>query len=222
MKLLGFNITRGKKVDIQSTIRAAINDITKQWEFSDDRKTIYDDIDRMANNDEYVAEALDCLVSDMIPVKNWYEDDFIEVDSEDEGLKERVLDILYRSRLKQQIRNIAYGFLRYGNAHSEYLVSGATFERIKYFPQAWSYYRNVDRHGELLGGDPGARKINYCAYDQRDDSGGFLAGFWPYQIIHWRSVPFDTEGNGVPFLRAARHNWLKMQYVEDALRRARI
>jgi hypothetical protein len=223
MKLLGFDISRGKKkAEIKSVARAAIDDITKQWEFSDDRKTIYDDIDRMATSDEYVAEALDCLVSDTIPVKNWYESDFIEVESEDEGLKKRVLDILYRSDLKEQIRNICHGFLRYGNAHSEYLVNGASFERIKYIPQAWSVYRNIDIHGELMNGDPGLKKVKVCAYDQRDDTGGFLAGFWPYQIIHWKSIPLDIDGNGIPFLQAARHNWLKMQYVEDALRRARI
>ena len=225
MKFLGFNITRDKKgkADIKSTVWASTSDYAKDWQITDDRKTVYEDIKRMVDSDEYAAEALDALVSDILPLKNWFEGTIPGVESKDEKLKQEIEKILQKSQIKQYLRNIAYGMLQYGNRHAEYVITkGGQFKKIVEIPQTWSVYRNVDKHGQLKDGDPASQKINTCAYDQRTDYGSFLAGFYPYQIIHWRTPPYDSEGNGKPFLQAARHNWIKMQYVEDALRRARI
>ena len=223
MKFLGFNISRDKKADVKSTIYAKTDDFTKQFEFSDDRLTIYEDIDRMVQTDEYAAEALDCLVSDIIPIKNWYEDDFLPIESDDTTMKDKVGEIIDRSQIKPQLRNITHYLLRYGNRHGEFVLDKSNrFKKLVEIPQTWSVYRNVDKHGQLKDGDPVERKINHCAYDQRTDYGSFIAGFYPFQIIHWRTTPFDRDGNGTPFLQAARHTWLKLQYEIDALVRARI
>ena len=223
--IFGFNITRGKKQEMpepQHTVDAELNDLSRMWDITDDRRTVYQDIDRIAEGDEYGAEAIDALTSDILPVKNFH-DDYILTECDDENLKKNVRRILDVSSIRSQLRNIIHYFLRYNNRQAEFLVyPSKKFAGIKEIPQTWSVYRNIDTHGLLKGGDPKSGKINTCAYDQRDDAGGFKAGFYPYQIIHWRSVPYDKDGNGIPFLKAARHNWLKMAFTEDATRRARI
>jgi len=224
-KILGLEVSFGKKKkmpDPQHTVNAELNDLASMWNITDDRKTIYKDIDRMMDTDEYAAEAGDALKSDILPIKNFH-DDYILTESDDEYLKKNVRRIIDISGIRKQLGNIIYHYLRYGNRHAEFLTqSNRKFAGIQEIPQTWSVYRNIDDHGRLKDGDPALKRINTCAYDQRDDAGGFKAGFYPYQIIHWRAAPFDKYGNGKPFLQAARHNWLKMQYSEDSLRRARI
>jgi hypothetical protein len=227
MKLpFGAEITFGKKRQQMPTmtavINAAVNDILRQWEISDDRKSIYDDVDRMIRSDEYVAEALDVLTGDCLPVKNFY-DPILDIECEDEGLKKKVEAILKQSRIESQLKNIIYTKLKYNNAHGEFIVyANKKFSHLQLIPQTWSVYRNIDNHGQLLAGDPTSRKINYCAYDQRSDAGDFLIGFYQYQIIHWRGSPQDASGNGIPFLEAARKNWLRLQVLEDSMAIARV
>jgi hypothetical protein len=224
-KILGLEISLAKKKELpepQHTVNAELNDLASMWNITDDRKTIYTDCKRMVDTDEYAAEARDALTSDILPIKNFH-DDYILTESDDDYLKKNVRRVIDMSGIRQQLKNIIPNYLTYGNRHAEFLTyPNRKFAGIQEIPQTWSVYRNIDDHGRLKDGDPALKRINTCAYDQRDDAGGFKAGFYPYQIIHWRAAPFDKYGNGTPFLQAARHNWLKMQYSEDSLRRARI
>jgi hypothetical protein len=205
-----------------SVVDAAISTMLNWLELSDTRKDIYTDIDRMVDSDEYVAEAIDSLVSDILPLRNLW-DPFIAVDTEDERLKARIEDILDRSRVLPEIRNIIHHLLRYHNTYLEFCIDKQNrFHHAQHIPDAWSIYRNTDRHGNLKNGIPGSHKAGVCAYDQRDDSGKVLAEFYPYQIIHLRCPPFDKKGYGVPFLKAARRNWIRLQVLEDHMAIARI
>lgn len=206
-----------------STIYAAINDLSQLWEVSDDRKSIYDDIDRMAKEDDYVAEAFDVLLSDIFPVKSFY-DPLIDLECKDERVKREINLILKIAKMDSQIRNIGYNYLRYQNSYGEFIVypNGRDLADLAIIPQVWSMYRNVDNHGRLKGGEPGQKNPGVCAYDQRDDTGKVIAEFRPFQIVHWRGAPYTKEGYGIPFLQSARKNWLRLQQIEDAMVRARI
>ncbi|HEC88451.1 MAG TPA: hypothetical protein ENI52_03950 [Thermoplasmata archaeon] len=224
MKIFGFEIKKTKKTTPQplSTIFALVNDITKLWQVKDDRKSIYDDIDRMYDEDDYVAEALDVLLSDIFALKSFYEP-IIHVECKDENLLKKILKIKEKSKLEQQVRNIGYNFLKYGNTFCELIISpNGKLVDFLLIPQTWSMYRNVDTHGRLRNGKPGQKKPGVCAYDQRDETGRVLAEFLAYQIIHFRNVPYDTKGYGIPFLKSARRNWLRLQQLEDSMVRARI
>lgn len=224
--LLGIEIGKIRKIEEpipSATIYAAIEDMSKMWEVSDNRKDIYEDIDRMVKTDEYVAQAIDILVGDCFRVTSLY-DKLIDIECDDNNLKRKVEEILERSRLESQAEDIQHSLMRYGNTYGEFILYPNTnkFSRIVKIPQTWSVYRNVDRFGQLRGGDPKDKRINHCAFDQRDDGGGFLTGFYPYQILHWRKPPYNEKGEGTPFLEAARRNWLRLQFIEDSVAFARI
>lgn len=205
-----------------SIINAALDSIIDQWQLTDDRKTVYDDITRMLKSDEYGAEAIDILVNDTLPIKSM-DQDIIGIEAENDTLYNRLEEILQRSRLGEQLRNLLYKWFKSGNEFLEFVLNESNrLEYVHHIPQSWSVYRNVDEHGMLRSGDPTERKINVCAYDQRTDSGEFLAGFRKYQILHLRMMPYDDNGHGTPFLAAARRNWIKLQITEDSKTIARL
>lgn len=225
---MGIEITRAQGKDARqapaplSTIYAMINDITKLWEVSDDRRSVYNDIDRMTSEDDYVAEAFDVLLSDIFSVKSFYEP-VIGIECKDENLTKAIKRIKAAAKLEEQARNIGYKYLQNQNTFGEFIIyPNGEIADLALIPQTWSMYRNVDIHGRLKDGKPGSKKPGTCPYDQRDDTGKVLAEFLPYQIIHWRGTPQTKEGHGIPFLKSARINWLRLQQLEDSLVRARI
>lgn len=207
----------------QSTIYADIQSLVDSlWKVTDDRRAIELDIDRMTGGDELVAEAIDILKTDCFAIKNFYAD-ILAIEAKDENLKNRIEDIIARSGLLDYIDNVFYDIIKYSNVFAEFLIdSNAKFYKLHFIPQSWSMYRNVDKHGQLLKGDPALGRINVAPFDQRSDSGNFLAAWEKWQIIQWRGAPFDKEGYGIPFLKAARRNWLRLYFLEDSMAVARL
>ena len=222
---LGLEISKPKKKAISySTTRASVNDIANLWAVSNVRKNIYDDIDRMYDEDGYVAQAIDVLAADILQVKDPYEP-ILKVWCPDERLKAEIKDALKQAEMDFILRTqVIHSYLKYGNAYCEFVLyaNSNDFSRLSFIPDAWSIHRNTDNHAQLKNGKPELKKVGECAYDQRDDSGGFLAGFYPYQIVHWRMPPFDKSGDGTPFVKAMRRNWLRLQFAEDSTSIARI
>lgn len=203
-------------------VDAVVTELIGSWQTTDDRKRIYDDIDRMDAEDEFVSMSLDVLTSDVLAQRELW-DEIIGIKCEDEGLTRKIQDILTRSKVKDNLKNDIRGLIKGGNRFGEAVYSpGMQFKYLHPINQAWSVFINQDKHGVLMGGDPLAKKINFCAYDQRDNAGGFLAGFWPYQILHWRVSPVDAHGHGTPHLKSARRNWLRLQKLEDYAAVARL
>lgn len=234
MKFLGLDISKIKKETVvSSTIYAAANDIAEilnLWDVSGDRKDIFDDLDLMVESDPELAQCLDILCADMIPIRDPYEL-ILKITNctwdggNDDKLREEIESIKKKSKLEHLLRTeITHKYLRYGNAYVEYCLykDSSEFSKLKVIPQIWSIHRNTDNHGELLGGDPGLKKSGICAYDQRSDSGRFLAGFKPYQMVHFRMPPYDKKGEGTPFLKALRRLWLRLQAAEDSMSIARL
>lgn len=207
----------------RSTIYADIQSMVDSlWKVTDDRRSVEFDIGRMTSEDGIVAESIDILKTDCFAIKNFYED-IIAIEAKDEVLKNRIEDIIARSGLMDYIDNVFYDIIKYSNLFAEFLIdTNGKFHRLQFIPQSWSVYRNVDKHGRLLHGNPALKRINVSAFDQRDDSGNYLAAWEKWQIIQWRGAPFDKEGYGLPFLMAARRNWLRLQYLEDSMAIARI
>ena len=237
MKLFGLDISKaGKKepeTDIHSTIYAAVNDIAEilnLWDVSGDRKDIFDDLDLMVESDPEIAQCLDILLGDMIPIRDPYEPILKITDctwdgGNDDKLREEIESIKKKAKLEHLLRTeITHKYLRYGNSYVEFCLykDSSEFSKLMVIPQVWSVHRNVDKHGELKGGEPESKKIGECAYDQRSDSGQFLAGYKPYQMIHFRMAPYDKNGEGTPFLKALRRLWLRLQAAEDSMSIARL
>jgi hypothetical protein len=207
---------------VASYMRTAIETIYSGFQVSDDRLRVWADIERMVGGDEFAAEAVDCLVGDILRVTSLY-DQIVTVECEDENLKGVCEEIIKRSGIQSQARQIAYPLVKLHNSYAEFVIDGqARFNRIVPIQSPKTIYRNTDVHGQLLGGSPDERTVGKCAYDQRDITNRFLAGFYPWQIVHWRVPPYDDYGYGIPFLKAARANWLKLCMTEDTLPLARL
>jgi hypothetical protein len=223
--LLGLEIAKIKKQPVpQSIISTALNELTGFWnELSDKRGEVYRDIDRMLADDEYIAEAADVLLADLFPIKNFYEQ-IVGIETEDGQLQRDIEEIVHTAQLQINSRNIGYKHIAYQNVFVEFMLQPKSneFGGIHVIPETWSVYRNVDKHGILQVGDPGAKKPGVCAYDQRDDAGNVIAEWYPWQIVHFRGVPFDKYGYGIPFLKAVRKNWIRLNMLEDHMAIARM
>lgn len=209
-----------------ASFQKMLSDLSNMWQVSDERNRIFADIDRMYDSDEYVSEAIDTLVGDCLRLTSMSEP-VISVECNDEELKKAAINIINRSRIVPQSREIMHAQFRYHNAFAEFIVDQKArplpkMSRIVNIQSVKSMYRNTDVHGQLLSGDPAEMKPGICAYDQRDQYNNLLASFYPYQIIHWRIPPFDTDGYGIPFLKSARANWIKLQLCTDTIVMARL
>jgi hypothetical protein len=122
-------------------------------------------------------------------------------------------DLLRRTRLRELAYPIARDLLKYGDCFLQPVLDDTPrIVRLIVMPPE-TMKRNEDATGRLLRGHVEGE----WAFEQRDEANKFLAGFYPWQIIHLRWNRAANGLYGVPLLNAARPAWKKLQAMEEAL-----
>ena len=188
----------------------------KEATLSLERHSVYRDMDEIDNTMPEGSRALDVLADNAVNAEGGGLVSF-QVSFEGRTYKNYlkiIEDMIERARLREKMYAIARDAAKYGDNFQQIVISDAMrIERLMYMPPE-SMRRFEDAHGLLL---PGNEKEE-CAYGQFDpDTDKFIAGFYPWQIFHFRWNRSGALKYGRPQLLSARHAWIKLQAMQEAL-----
>lgn len=197
------------------------------------RLQVYEDAKEMDETSDEVAAALDTLADSATNPEDGSQHTFvIEIDEgayrdQAEAIFDQVTDSL---DLQEQAFSIAREFLMNGDAFLELVVDEQNrLARGKILPVG-TMYRNEDQSGNLMMGEPlydqfgnCVNKMGDCAFDQRENmTGKVLAGFYNWQIVHFRWNHRGNDRYGRSMLKTARLAWKKLRACEEAMVVARL
>ena len=222
-RMLGFGEPAKPMVDTETGLQltSVLDSFARLWRVRATREAVHADMDRMDNEDEIISAALDINADTAVGVKTPGER-VIQLECDDDRMKQDAEKILDQGKLESSIWGICHRMLKYGQDWHEFVATGdMLFNRLKWLPDENRIFRNTDNRGRLLMGDPQTKQIDHCAYDQRDDSGGLLAGFYPWQLVQFARKR-DKYGYGTPLMKPARKNFKRLAILEDAMAVARL
>lgn len=191
------------------------------WRVGETRRAVHRDADEMDAEDEIVTAALSIIADSAVGAQKDKAAP-IELECDDDRLLEDAEEILEIAELPDSIWDICRRLVKHGNDFHEFVIDRrAEFCRLKWLPEEYRIFRNIDEMGRLKNGDPQMRKADICAYDQRDEAGQFMVGFWPFQIVHFRRGR-NRYGYGIGLLKSARKNYKRLSILEDSMAIARL
>jgi hypothetical protein len=213
---------------VDSTI---ISQTFRQWEEAFalplDRRSRYDDFDDMDKGD--VSVMLDAVVDQALQ--------FEEVTSDDEDLlqaadcfkldvsapakvKEVIRQVLENTEIRDELPAIARDLLKYGDEFVE-LIFNDNDEIAAIQPHSVrEMFVTKDNHGrfDLGKDDQGFTK----AIQQRDLKGATIAGWQPFEVLHFRLFPTKKKSYSLRgFLDTIRWDAKKLQWLEQGMVLAR-
>jgi hypothetical protein len=197
------------------------------WRVYNDRKSVYQDIERMISEDEIIPTAID-IVADRTISNSDARQSFkkkpkrtaFAVTSEDKEVEKILQALNRRLKIEGEIWQIVHEFYPHGNSFREVILDrqakdSPTGMRIKGFKQTISYqiWPKTNDHGDKL---PGWLVVT----DQDVPSQGGK------ELEEWQIIPFifgERKGFlAVAPLAAARRNWQRLSKMEDGMAVARL
>ena len=191
----------------------SISSMANAWRVHQQRKTIYQDIDRMDYEDEIVATALDIIADCSVAYSE--EADFKFKISAKNPKIQQILDNLSRKLdLKNEIWQISRDMVKHGNEMREVVIDRNAMEIVS-FKQTISYqvYPRINKHGDKVPG--WIVKTDGDIYTGKE-----------YSLEEWQIIPFIFGAKSgflsVPPLASARRNWIRLTKIEDGMAIARL
>ena len=197
------------------TDTTTITYVANAWRVYQNRKSIYQDIERMDSEDEIVATALDIIADCSV--------NYAETASSKERFKIRaktpkaqtVLDNLSkRLNLPSEIWHICRDMVKQGNDFREVVIDRQAM-KIVAFKQTVSYqiYPKTNAKGDKCPG-----------WTLKTDGDVFTGK--EYDLEEWQIIPFifGTKRGylSIPPLAPARRNWIRLAKMEDGMAIARL
>jgi len=197
------------------TDTTTITYMANAWRVHQNRKSIYQDIERMDSEDEIVATALDiiadCSVSYAEPATP---QQHFKIRAKTDKVQLILNNLSKRLNLPNEIWYICRDMVKHGNDFREVVVDRQAMKVIA-FKQTISYqiYPKTNDRGDKCPG-----------WTVKMDDDVFTGK--EYDIEEWQIVPFifGTKRGylSIPPLAPARRNWLRLAKMEDGMAIARL
>jgi len=186
------------------------------FELSTDRADTYRDVKEMDDTVDEVATALDMLSDNAVSVATGGNAAFsiAYTGNVPTRVKDAIEGVMERTRWHEKAYEIARGMLLYGDDFRQVVWdSNRNIVRLMYMPPK-SMNRLEDEHGLLrMGNVPGQ-----WAFEQVwPSTGTYIAGFYPWEMMHLRWNKSGASRYGRSLLYTARTSWRKLQAMEEAL-----
>jgi hypothetical protein len=185
------------------------------WRTHQTRKAVYQDIERMDNEDETVATALDIIADCSISYSETQDLPQFEIVSKDARVQKILQDLSARLDLGGEIWQIARDGVKQGNEFREVIIDRQAMKIIA-LKQTISYqiYPKVSDKGDKL---PGWITLK---------DGDLYGSETGKELEEWQIVPFQFGHKRgfltVPPLASARRNWIRLSKMEDGMVIARL
>lgn len=186
------------------------------WTTSTRRLDIYEDVEKMDATVDEVATALDILADNSVSPDGGASLPFTIAYTKpvDMEIQSVIQGVLARTQWYDKTYEIARAMLLYGDEFRQFVIDDdLQIVRLMHMPPA-SMVRNEDQFGLLKMG----RIKGEWAFEQyvpKTDT--FIAGFAPWQILHFRWNASGSSAYGRSLLLTARTAWRKLQAMEEAL-----
>ena len=186
------------------------------FQLSTARLDVYKDVEEMDDTVDEVATALDMLADNAISVEGGESAAFVVAYTGDVAAStERAIEeLIERTRWREKAYEIARAMLKYGDEFRQVVWDGNNnIVRLMHMP-ADSMLRNEDDYGLLRSG----KKEGEWAFEQVwPGTTRFIAGFYPWEMLHMRWNKTGAALYGRSLLYTARTSWRKLQAMEEAL-----
>lgn len=186
------------------------------WRVHQDRKSLYQDIERMDAEDELVSTALDIIAEMATNFSNDNDnDDSFRITGKNKEIQKILDDLILRTHMHQEAYHVVRNFVKHGNYLPEVLVNRDT-AKVVHLKQTITYqiYPRLTAKGDKLPG-----WVVLSDKDVYNNSGG-------EEIEEWQICPFIFGAKkgylAVPMLASARRNWQRLSYMEDSMAVARL
>jgi hypothetical protein len=186
------------------------------FELSSSRMDVYDEAEEMDDTVEEINVGLDKLASTTMAGREGSQETFTVHFAEDSDPRaEEIVDQLIRTT---KLRDKSYTIIREGLLHGDKFIQPVVDKslrivRIMQMPVR-SMHRNEDDTGLLLEGETEGE----WAFEQRQEkTNRWLAGFYPWQIIHLRWNRRGEDKYGRSLLYPSRVSFKKLRAMEEAL-----
>jgi hypothetical protein len=182
---------------------------------SAERLQVYKDMEEMLDTVDEVESGLFILGTNATAPARSGEAPFkIEWDEEDvpDVVKEIAETVIERCKFAEKVYPIIRETLLYGDSFLQLVVTNDLIvSRVMYMPPQ-TMVRNEQLNGLLMEGNTEKE----WAFEQYLDN-EFVAGFYPWQIVHLRWNRTGSKIYGRPLLYSARPAWYKLRAMEQAL-----
>lgn len=189
-----------------------------------ERLVIYKDVQEMDDSSEECSIALDTIADNVCSSEDGVQTT-VEVTTEDAGAQKEIDAMFTRIDMQKKLYPIVRNTIKYGDSFNELVVNGeGELVAVKPLP-ANTFYRNEDRFGNMVLGQP---KYNSdgtcsngkedCAFSQIDaQTQRVVAAFFPWQIGHIRHNWDGMSPYGRSMMKVTRVIWRKLKAEEEAL-----
>lgn len=188
--------------------------LPNMWRIHMDRKSMYQDIDRMDAEDELVNTALD-IIADFAVCYDQNGESSFRIESNDKKTKDCLDKLIARLDLANEMWQIVRGMVKHGNEMREVIVDRKAM-KIVALKQTISFtiYPKITERGDKVPG-----WIVMTEKDVYNGQGGT-------ELEEWQIVPFMYGSRrgylSVPILASARRNWQRLSKIEDGMAIARL
>lgn len=195
-----------------------INAWTKSiFELSSKRTDVYDEVEEMDDTVEEISVGLDKLASTALSGQGNQDHQAFSVqfaEDSDPRAAQMIDDLLQQCRLREK----AYGILRESLLHGDKFLQPVVDRRMRIVRvmqmPVRSMHRNEDDTGLLKEGSTEGD----WAFEQRyEKTKQFIAGFYPWQIIHLRWNRRGESAYGRSLMYSSRASFKKLRAMEEAL-----
>jgi hypothetical protein len=193
----------------------SISSMANAWKVHQNRKSIYQDIERMDAEDEIVATALDIIADCSISYADIASDQsHFKIKAKSDKAQRVLDDFAKRVKLPDEIWHICRDMVKHGNDFREVVIDRQAM-KIVAFKQTVSYqiYPRTNDKGDKCPG--WTLKTDGDVYTGKE-----------YGLEEWQIVPFifGTKRGylSIPPLAPARRNWIRLTKMEDGMAIARL
>ena len=197
------------------------------WQVADGRKSVWNDLERMYANDEYVARAIDIQVERCTGFTREEGGDKVGFypQSDDPDVNDVLVSMVKRTGLDRQAADIIRWSLLYGMTPVEPVVVNdggeLRIDHVVQYLKSYQFFRNME-NGRLKQGPLDTKEAGIAPYDQRNDMGTLVATFAPWQLVMFEHGAKGGRDYAMPILFSARKNWKRLQTLEDHMAIARM
>lgn len=218
--------TRG--VADASQLGALQREWNEAFSIAQDRQSAYTDYDKMDTG--YISSILNAVVitaltfgdndsptDDVLAISNAFK---VQIGGyASAGPAQVMRQVIEDTNLRRLLRPVLREVLKYGDAFIEPLVDG-NGNLARLFPHhVRDITVNRDKKGDL---ELGSRNGQPLAYQQRNDTGTIIAGWYPHEMIHVKFWPSETAYSEFSFISPYRNAWKRLDWIEQSMVVARV
>ena len=180
------------------------------------RIKIYGDMEEMESTLEEVSVGLDILsMNACVPPRGEAESFRIEFErGTPQGARDIVEETIKRCRLQEMVGSIVRDTLMYGDSFYQNVITRDLMVSRLMYMEPDTMVRNEGSDGLLM---MGTKQLEWAYEQYGKGTTEFLAGFYPWQIMHLRWNKVGSSKYGRPLLYNSRSSWVKLRAMEEAM-----